>query len=581
MKIVRYILILLLSICLFYCVTWYYIVSQMTAEINTKYAGQKISIKALVNSEDYFTTFDKVSMDGFPFDIAVSMHGWKEESRGAVVSYNSPIKIGYSLLSQAAYISYNGDIDSSYKPVTRGFGAILKVKDYLIKIDIPLTRALLSSIVKMRDSVELINYIKDINISTREVQIIDKQEKELFSDKEYERLSFSFVPAKYYKSLQDLQGDIPKEYNLLYSVKTKPVKFSSRRIPVTLFYGFLDLPSDFSASVKIAIKTKSKKAEELFLDSEVQAEIGFSTSKVDLNSLKLEFKSDVDQTKGSDFKLLVDGAIRLKEGLFEELFKKYELIRPKLLAAPGGHLINQEIVYIINNQDAFRFKDLENSDYLLNLDLTSLYSKKTASINLHNFSIYSGQSGFKLSHESKIKLVNQKDWDAKGVVLITNYPSVVDFSSGYIYRFGKFRLLSDKARAIYVAVNKEFLKQISDYPASASNDLSFDYEIDPNNWLEAKIGSAKIIQIPELYQFALYRKLFSVIDQHGNPLIQIKKILPDLDENEPIFKKLLLQITAKDQNKMLQQETKKALPSNTKTVIEEAPPVKELQSKNK
>ena len=83
----------------------------MTAEINTKYAGQKISIKALVNSEDYFTTFDKVSMDGFPFDIAVSMHGWKEESRGAVVSYNSPIKIGYSLLSQAAYISYNGDID--------------------------------------------------------------------------------------------------------------------------------------------------------------------------------------------------------------------------------------------------------------------------------------------------------------------------------------------------------------------------------------------------------------------------------------------------------------------------------------
>ena len=32
----------------------------------------------------------------------------------------------------------------------------------------------------------------------------------------------------------------------------------------------------------------------------------------------------------------------------------------------------------------------------------------------------------------------------------------------------------------------------------ASNDLSFDYEIDPNNWLEAKIGSAKIIQIPEL-----------------------------------------------------------------------------------
>jgi hypothetical protein len=55
-------------------------------------------------------------------------------SRGSLISYDAPIKIGYSFLLQSLYISYNGDIDSAYKPVQRGFGAILKIKDYLISL---------------------------------------------------------------------------------------------------------------------------------------------------------------------------------------------------------------------------------------------------------------------------------------------------------------------------------------------------------------------------------------------------------------------------------------------------------------
>ena len=35
----------------------------------------------------------------------------------------------------------------------------------------------------MKNAAEIVNYIKDISVSTKEVQIIDKQEKELFFDK--------------------------------------------------------------------------------------------------------------------------------------------------------------------------------------------------------------------------------------------------------------------------------------------------------------------------------------------------------------------------------------------------------------
>ena len=176
---------------------------------------------------------------------------------------------------------------------------------------------------------------------------------------------------------------------------------------------------------------------------------------------------------------------------------------------------------------------------------------------LNDFSIYSGEFGFKLTYRSQFNYMNGTNWKADGVLLIKNYPVVVDFNSNYILRFGDFRFLSDPARNLYIDVNKAFLKQISDYPTSTSNDLSFDYSISTDNWSEGKIGSSKIVQLPELYKILLYKKLFNVIDLHGDILIQIKKLLPNLDENEPVFKKILAQITEKDIKRILPQQGEK------------------------
>ena len=557
MRIAKYILIFLVVLLACYCSCWYYIISNIRNDINARYATQKIYVKALVNTEEYFITFDKASITGFPFDMALNLHGWKEESKGAIISYHSPIKIGYSFTNQHAYIAYDGEIDAAYKPLASSFGAILKIKNYLIKLDIPLTRKLLSAISKMTDSGELVNYIKDIEVATGEVQIIDKQENELFSDKEYEKLNFTFVPAKYYLTLQDLLNEIPSEYTVNYSVKTKPVKFSFRPIPVSLLYGFFNLPSDFSASGKVKIKTEAKKAEELFSNFNAEVEVAFSAPKIDLNSFKLLFKTGLSPEKRKGTALSIDSKIRLKDSFFEELFKKYEAIKPRVISTHAGRLVDQEVSYIISNKDIFRFKGLENSDYFLNLDLETTNNSKGPLVKLNDFSIYSGESGFKLTYRSQFNYMNGTNWKADGVLLIKNYPVVVDFNSNYILRFGDFRFLSDPARNLYIDVNKAFLKQISDYPTSTSNDLSFDYSISTDNWSEGKIGSSKIVQLPELYKILLYKKLFNVIDLHGDILIQIKKLLPNLDENEPVFKKILAQITEKDIKRILPQQGEK------------------------
>jgi len=557
MRIAKYILIFLVVLLACYCSCWYYIISNIRNDINARYATQKIYVKALVNTEEYFITFDKASITGFPFDMALNLHGWKEESKGALISYHSPIKIGYSFTNQHAYIAYDGEIDAAYKPLASSFGAILKIKNYLIKLDIPLTRKLLSAISKMTDSGELVNYIKGIEVATGGVQITDKQENELFSDKEYEKLNFTFVPAKYYLTLEDLLNEIPSEYTVNYSVKTKPVKFSFRPIPVSLLYGFFNLPSDFSASGKVKIKTEAKKAEELFSNFNAEVEVAFSAPKIDLNSFKLLFKTGLSPEKRKGTALSIDSKIRLKDSFFEELFKKYEAIKPRVISTHAGRLVDQEVSYIISNKDIFRFKGLENSDYFLNLDLETTNNSKGPLVKLNDFSIYSGESGFKLTYRSQFNYMNGTNWKADGVLLIKNYPVVVDFNSNYILRFGDFRFLSDPARNLYIDVNKAFLKQISDYPTSTSNDLSFDYSISTDNWSEGKIGSSKIVQLPELYKILLYKKLFNVIDLHGDILIQIKKLLPNLDENEPVFKKILAQISEKDNKRILPQQGEK------------------------
>ncbi len=559
MRLVKYIFGFVILLFIGYSFGWYYAASRITKEVNMLYSGHEFPMLN-TNQQNIHVSFVKATSSGFPFEMAISLHGFKEEGREAVISYNNPINIGYNLLSQNIYVSYNGEIDSTYKPIIRGFGAKLKIKDYLIKTSVTLQN-IINIIIEGADPAEILNHIKAIYISTSKVQIFDKQEEELFYDKNYEKLKITFVPAKYYRQIDDFINNIPQEYTINYLIKTKPVKFAARKIPVSLFYGFSMLPSDFKASMQVSIKTKAKTFPNFAKNLEVQATGNMSANKIDVSSIMLDFKTG-NVKANKNIQLLSEIKFSIKDGLFDDFFKKYDSVKQQILSLPGGFVLNQEMIYIIANKEAFRFKDLENSDYELKVDFNSKVNSVNMSsvVKLNNFSIYSGDSGFKLSNDSIIKLAS-KNWRSQGVLLLKNYPKIVDFSSGYIYRFGKFRFLNDKARKLYVKVNKDFLKKISDYPDSTSNDLSFEYNIDSKNITASKIGNIKISQMFELYQLTLYQKLFGDIDPHGNILKQMKKTLPNLDENDPTLRKLLPAIIGKD--------IEEIIPENVKDIQEE------------
>ena len=265
--------------------------------------------------------------------------------------------------------------------------------------------------------------------------------------------------------------------------------------------------------------------------------------------------------------------VKIKSGMFDHIFEEYGLYAPLLIKSPLGGVVDQEILYIIQNKEVFNFKDLENSSYEFGLKMNSSNTKNKKYLKIEDFSILSDKSGVRLKHEMQVGISPRLDWFAKGVLYLTNYPAVIEFSSGYIYRFGKFKMLNDEARHLYVDVNKAFLKDISDHPQSTSSDLSFEYKINSNRLDQSIIGSIKFDQIITLYTLMLYQKLFDKVGHGGDVLSRMREILPQRDGNEPLLQKILPRISGGSIVKeSVGKKTDKATPAKEKDIIRKIGP---------
>ncbi|RTK92827.1 MAG: hypothetical protein EKK61_02500 [Rickettsiales bacterium] len=573
MRLIRYLLLIPIIVILLIIGGWYYVTYSVSSDLNARYAEKKFSVQSLDKS-DYFIIFHNITPAGFPYKISWDINGWQEESRTSQITYISPIKFGYDLLKQKLFISYDGDIIASYKPTSRGFGSRLKINNYQINVDIPLSKKLLEEIKTISNPVQILNYFKEITISTDQVEIFDLSDNEKFYDKEFERIKISFTPNKIYENLNDLFNNMPKQYFVDYSVKTLPNDAKTRLLPVSLFYGFLAIPSDCDVKVKAAVTTQHSKIIDFMNDYEIKANIVGNSKYLESKNINFYYQTNKKENYN---KLEVSSNLKIKTGFFDQLFATYPLYSESLLSTPFGRVMDGEFKYIIQNKELFKFSNMEEISYDIALKINSKRESNKTLLKIDDLSIFSENSGFKLIHSMESGLgYNNKHLIANGDLFIKNYPEVIEFTSGYIYRFGKFKILNAEARELYINVNKAFLKDISDHPQSISNDLSFNYKFDSNTLDENMFGSAKINNIPKLYSLMLYQKLFDKVGYGGDVLNRMRKILPQIDGNEPLLKKILPKISDKniDQDK-IEQTLNKVIPKEAQNII------KKLIPKNK
>lgn len=579
---IKFTLIISLLVLLLMGGAWYYVTNKVADHLNEEYANKSISLNVL--GEKYIISCKKFTPTGFPYRISWQVDGYNEETISEKLEYNSPVYFGYNLMTQKIFAEYQGHIDVTDKLKPKDVGVRVDIKDiYRMAANFPLSFDLLSTVKNMKDNFELINYLGDLNIYTGNVDIFDLNDNKKIHSEEFESAFVSFKPQKYYTSKEDFLNNIPQYVKIKYEVKTDPVLDEKRELPKTVLYGFSLLPSSFDVNMDIELKTRGNNLEEIYKGLEIKANAKALSDFMDFNDLKFEYSSGNGKISRG-YKAKLDSKIFFKNGMFQELFDRYDaFLAPEIKSSYIGGLVDREIQYLKDNRELFKFKQLENRDYDFGLDIASYNDGGKHYTKIEDFNIFSKGSGFRLKHEVERSFKDRKKWKAKGVLLMHNYLDIVEFSSGYIYRFGKFKHLNDEARALYVSVNKDFLKTISDYPDSKSNNLSFEYSADSKHLMKSNIGSVRVDQIANMYSLMLYKKLFGQVDKDGDILKEMKKILPDINEDEPMLKKILPKISnakelEKNAKKSLKKELDKALRDKAEKAIKRSLP-KNLRDK--
>lgn len=328
-----------------------------------------------LNKKDYFISFEEIVLEGFLCKLSWSAKDSIKESRIAKISYPSPVKFGYDLLLQQAFISYDREIIAAYKLEKNNFGSKLKITDYKRVVDVPLNRKLIHTLKNMEDLVQIINHLEIINISSSKVEIFDLVNNDKFYNKDYEQLKLSFIPQKQYVNLEDLLNNILQYYTVDYIVAMNPLEATVRHLPVSLFYEFSALPSGRDMIASAVIKTAGNTIEKITRGLQVKADIVCDSSFLSMSNFKLDYRLSSDNIADRGYDLDITSKLHFKQGMFEELFKRYEFTALQVISSPTKQLIDREIQYIICNKDKFKFKNLENSDYAFNLKMNFSHSK--------------------------------------------------------------------------------------------------------------------------------------------------------------------------------------------------------------
>lgn len=578
------IIILLFLVFIGYSAAWYYVVTNMTHHINSEYANKKHRVFG--HSENrYYVMFREARASGFPFSISFKLDGLEEEGGGGHIIYYDPVIIGYNFITGDIHISYDGNAKALFKPASLGFGAKYKINDYSLRANLPFTLKLLRSIRNMKDGFELINYINDVTLSTDQVSIFDLVDDYKLYDKEYEQFTLSFNPVKYYTSKEDFVNNIPKEYDFTYKVKTQEShNYEFRKIPQSLLYVFITLPSSFSARGKGHVTTKANNFKELQKDINIIADFEAKSPSLELQDFKFQYQGSASHA-APHFKSQINTVLFVKKGFVDKLFAYYDRFKYLLNKSDSGKILASEIDYVRNNRELFKLHELENVKYDFNVDYLLKHAGNTTTLKFNNLSLFGEETGFKVTSNYEIKKRKTDNiWNLNGELYLRNYVNIIEFTSPYIYRFGKFRGISDIARDLYVDLNKQFLRKISDYPDSKSNDLSLSFDIHSNYLDKAKIGAMNIMAIKELYLTMLYQKVLAATGLKGDVLEHMKEFIPDIDKDKDFINNILPQIERlknKTNSKDASTQTDDIVPDSAVEVLKEVLPKKHKQKLEK
>ncbi|WP_417904485.1 hypothetical protein [Candidatus Tisiphia endosymbiont of Micropterix aruncella] len=534
-----YISVIIAVILLIYTISWLVIITSVASKINGQYSNRYIAANSIDSEQKYFIKFNKVASYGFPFKFALQVIGWHEEGENSIIEFNSPIYIGYDLLKQACFVSYSGNATGRYKPIELGFGAKFESGNYSFIAKIPLSFKLLKIFIQKKDPFEIINFIKKLELTSDKTKIFDLVDGQKLYDEAHTIISFSLERNKYYTDIEDFKNNVPQKLNIAYTTKILESNIINRRIPAGILLYRFAWPMPFSFEGKFYIKTNKSLYSDFAKDLEIKMISSKFSSSIQESLTTLLYQSKVEEDS-EDSHLKVESKIDLKPGFSDNILNSIQYLLSYVSLLPNSSSLIEELQYINSNKDKFNLTELENHQYIFDLDINFFARKKDIMrAQINNLSLFSNNTGFRLSSECRLDAFRK--FDIKGLVVFNNYLKATDLITNYFFNLGRFKTFSEDSRIVYKEGTKCFLRTISDHPDSNSGNISFEYKLDSSNIEKGKIGSVDFNKFLPLYYLALYKKASEKIHIGDNVTKRIQELVPDFNEHHSLLKQLMIQ----------------------------------------
>ncbi|WP_341756589.1 MULTISPECIES: hypothetical protein [unclassified Candidatus Tisiphia] len=538
-KTLTYISVVIAVTLLIYTIAWFLIISSIASNINQQYANRYIAADTIDSERKYFVKFNKITSYGFPFKIAFQIIGWHEEGETSIIEFHTPIYIGYDLLKQACFITYSGNATGRYKPIQLGFGAKFESDNYSFIAKIPLSLKLFKIFTQKKDPFEIINFVKKLELRSDKSKIFDLVDGQKLYDEDHTIISFSLEKKKYYTDLEDFKNNVPQKLNITYSTNILESNVINRRIPAGLLLYRFAWPMPFSFEGKFYIKTNKSIYSEFANDLEIKMISSKFASNIQNSSTSFLYQNREEESNRASH-LKVESKIDLKSGVSDNILNSIQYLLPYISAFPNNSSLMEELQYINSNKDKFNLTELENHQYIFDLDINFFArTKDVMRAQINNLSLFSNNTGFRLSSECKLNSFGK--FDVNGLVVVNNYLKVTDIITNYLLNLGRFKTFSEDSRMVYKEGIKYFLKTVSDHPGSNSDDISFEYKLDSNNIEKGKIGTVDLNKFLPLYYLALYKKASGKIRVGDNITKRIQELIPDFNEHQKLLKHLMVQ----------------------------------------
>ena len=193
MRIVKKLLILLLSLLVIYLIGVNYAANQINDRLNTEFSGRDLGLE-----EAYIIRFDKASRPAFNiFDLSFKLQNVRSNSalQFSEMTYASPIEVSYNIFTNKLSVLQSGAVNIIRKLDDKKF--LMNAKN-LIELDLPIKSfySLMSSDFLSKDEnsridFSIINSIKNIKFIVKDLTIKDEV-GELLYDQKFGSAKFSF-----------------------------------------------------------------------------------------------------------------------------------------------------------------------------------------------------------------------------------------------------------------------------------------------------------------------------------------------------------------------------------------------------